>query len=177
MIRYGRVVDTDPSKARVKVFFEEDDFTTDWIQILSQGTKDDKFFRVYDKGEAVTCLMDEHADTGVVLGAHYSEKDGTNSDTSGENVTGVKFKDGTTVKYDRDGHRLDVKMGELEFALDKTKGFTIKAGGQSLKEQLNQLLTQLQAETHPTPLGPTGVPINAPVYAQIQQLINLIFEA
>lgn len=177
MIREGRVTDTDPAKARVKVTFEEDDFTTDWISVLSQGSKDDKFFRIFDKGEVVAVFMDEHSENGYVLGAKYSEKDTTNSDTSGEDVTGVKFKDGTTVKYDRNGHRMDVKMGQLEFSLDKTNGFTIKAGGQSFKQQMNDLLTQLQAETHPTPCGPTGIPINSPAYAAIQSFINLIFEA
>lgn len=177
MIRFGRVTDIDAEKARVKVTFEEDNVKSGWLPVMVQGSKDDKHFHIFDKGEAVTCLMDEHADTGVVMGAHYSAKDTTNSDTSGADVTGVKFKDGTTVKYDRAGHRMEVKMGGLEFNLDKTKGFTIKAGGQSFKVQMVQLLTQLQAETHPTPCGPTGVPINSPAYAAIQSFINMIFEA
>ena len=177
MIRFGRVTDIDAEKARVRVTFEEDNVVSDWLPVMVQGSKDDKYFHIFDKNEAVTCLMDTHADTGVVIGAHYSAKDKTNSGTSGEDVAGVQFKDGTTVKYDRSGHRMEVKMGALEFNLDKTAGFTIKAGGKSFKEQMTQLLTQLQAETHPTPVGPTGIPINSPAYAAIQTFINLIFEA
>ena len=55
-------------------------------------------------------------------------------------------------------------------------GFTIKKGGEDLKTILDDLLTQLQAETHPTSTGPSGPPVNAAQYAAIQNRLPNIFE-
>ena len=41
---------------------------------------------------------------------------------------------------------------------------------------IDQLITQLQAETHPTIWGPTGPPINAGAYAGIQAQLAAIKE-
>lgn len=176
MIRFGVVVKVDADLCRVKVNFEEDEIESDWLPVAVQGSKENKYFHIFDLGEHVVCLMDENAENGVVLSAIYSSKEKPPA-IAGDDVAAVEFKDGTQVIYDRNAHRLDVKMGSTEFAIDKLKGFTIKAGGQSFKQQLNDLFTQLQAETHPTPAGPSSPPINSPVYASIQALLNLIFEA
>lgn len=175
MIRFGVVTKTDPEKCRVRVSFLEDGIESDWLPVMVQGSKDNKWFHIFDQDEHVACLMDENAENGVVVGAIYNPKETT--DGAGQDIARVKFKDGTSVQYNRESGRLEVKVGQTILNLDKAKGFTINAGGQSFKAQMNQLLTQLQAETHPTPVGPTGIPINSPAYAQIQQFINLIFEA
>jgi hypothetical protein len=44
--------------------------------------------------------------------------------------------------------------------------------GQTLVDILTDLLNALQQETHPTPVGPSGPPINSSQYAQIQQRLQ-----
>lgn len=175
MIRFGTVSKIDADMCRVKVNFAEDEIESDWLPVAVQGSSGNKYFHIFDEGEHVACLMDEHAENGVVISAIYSSKDKPSG--GGKDIASVEFKDGTTVTYDRYGHRLKVKMGLSEFVIDKTKGFTIKAGGQSLKAQLNALMSQLQQEIHPTPAGPSSPPSNSPAYAAINELLNLIFEA
>lgn len=47
--------------------------------------------------------------------------------------------------------------------------------GQQLVDRLESLLRTLQNETHPTPAGPSGPPVQAPQYAQIlQQILQTI---
>jgi hypothetical protein len=46
--------------------------------------------------------------------------------------------------------------------------------GQTLFDLLDQLLQALQQETHPTPTGPSGPPINQAQYAQIQSQLQTI---
>lgn len=175
-LRYGIVSDRDADAGLVKVHFDDDDFTTGWLSTVTHGTKDDKFYKLPDIGEQVACLMDKHAETGVVLGSVYSGKDKPPQGVFGEDIAGVKFSDGTTVLYNRDSGRLEIKVGQTVVNIDKTNGITIKKGTNSLKAQLNQLFTQLQAETHPSAMGPTSPPANSPAYAAINSIINLIFE-
>lgn len=46
--------------------------------------------------------------------------------------------------------------------------------GDTLVELLNELCTELQAMTHPTPAGPSGPPVNAPKFAAIASKLKTI---
>ena len=46
--------------------------------------------------------------------------------------------------------------------------------GDTLVELLNELCTELQAMTHPTPAGPSGPPVNAPKFASIAGKLKTI---
>lgn len=46
--------------------------------------------------------------------------------------------------------------------------------GQVLVQVLTNVLTQLAAHNHPHPLGPTGPPVNAPAFTQIQSQLSTI---
>ena len=44
--------------------------------------------------------------------------------------------------------------------------------GQTLLDLMSQMLNAIQQQTHPSPVGPTGPPINSPQFAQIQQKLQ-----
>lgn len=110
MLKFGVVTHVDPATARVRVRFEDQDDTLSyWLPVLKPKTLQDKFYCLPDINEHVACLMDEHFEAGVVLGAIYSDADAppvTNKDK-----THIKFSDGTVIEYDRTTHKLtaDIK--------------------------------------------------------------------
>jgi len=55
-------------------------------------------------------------------------------------------------------------------------GFTIAKSGSGLKKSLNDLLTALQQLTVSTSIGPSGVPINAAKFQEIQQDLSNYME-
>ena len=73
-------------------------------------------------------------------------------------------------------------IDKVLFTLDKTtfkatqSGFTVTRSGSGLKKTLNDLLTALQQLTVPTGVGPSGVPINAASFQQIQQDLSNYME-
>lgn len=113
MLKIGTVTKVDHAKALAKITFAEEQgrdggnkFAV-WLPMLHLHTKDDKYYTMPDKGELVACMMDETWETGVIMGALYSNKNKPPSE-AGEDKSVVKFKDGTVIKYDRAGKKLDV---------------------------------------------------------------------
>lgn len=110
MLRYGKISEVDPSKGYARVTFLDDGIVSDWLQIVVLGALSNKFFHTPDVNEQVACLMDEHSEDGVILGATWND-----GSTPPEGVTadqvGVLFPDGTRIQYDRSSHEytIDVK--------------------------------------------------------------------
>jgi len=115
MIRFGKVVATDPLKARVRVQIDDaDNVVTFWLPVMTTKAQDDKFYHLPDIGELVVCAFyEDNWDTGVVLGAVYNDSDAV--PVANKDKVHIKFKDGTTIEYDRASHKLtaDVK-GSIE---------------------------------------------------------------
>ncbi len=177
MLRYGNICDVDAAKGLVRVEFDDDGITSAWIPVTTHGTSGNKYAYTFDVGEHVACLMDEHAENGVVIGAIYSQ---ANTPTGGnKDKVSVNFSDGASVAYNRATHTLEVKVGGTELKLTQSGGFTVKKGGETLKALLTDILTQLQAETHISsgPGSPTSVPVNAAAYAAISARVALFFES
>lgn len=131
MLRYGTVSEIDTEKALVRVDFEEDGIVSFWLAVLVQKSKDDKYFHSPDVGDVVACMMDAHSENGVILGAIYTAK---NKPTiQGKDKTAVVFKDGTEIEYDRENHKLRLKIkGYITIECDKDvnvkcKNATVKA--------------------------------------------------
>jgi hypothetical protein len=100
------------------------------------------------------------------------DKDGnvTVSDANGDNkifIDRVNGKVQLTAKTEMDLICPDVKLGD-----DQTTDPAV--GGNELKDLLNQLIQAILAQTHPTAVGPSGPPINAAQFQQIQQNLDSI---
>lgn len=158
----------------VRVRFPEDDFVTAPIPVCYPATAGDEYFFLPDENTQVACLMDEHAENGVVIGAIYNSN--VKPSQGSKDKTYVKFKDGTVIVYDRNEHKYTATCEDTVFEWSRD-GFTIKRGDETLKEIISDLIDQILAETHPTPTGPSGTPINATAYTAIKnRLPNLLKE-
>ncbi len=105
LLRLAIVKDQDPTTGRLRVVFGEfDQIVSYWLPVVVPKAQDDKVYWLPDIGEQVVCLMDEHDEAGVVLGAIYSQADSTPVQSTDKFHLG--FKDGTAVEYDRSTHVL-----------------------------------------------------------------------
>lgn len=74
--RRGTVIERDPARGKVKVkLHDEDGDTSFWLHVNQLGTGKNKFYRMPDVDDQVTCLMDWDGEDGVVMGAIWSEGD------------------------------------------------------------------------------------------------------
>jgi len=106
MIRYGIISEIDPAKGVARVKFEEDGIVSDWLRISVPNTAANKDERWYDLNEPVWCIMDEHAETGVIGGSYYHE--GNTPPIGNADKRAVTFSDGTKIIYDRDSGTLTI---------------------------------------------------------------------
>lgn len=128
MLRFGIIDQVDPSKAKVRVRFEEDDIVSDWLPVAQTGSLKNKAYHLPDIGEHVVCLMDKHNEAGAVMGAIYNTQDTPGFDTSDK--VGMKFEDGTEIYYDRGANEYVVNStgkvkvtaaSDVEITCDKLK--------------------------------------------------------
>lgn len=182
--RVGLVVAQNAPAATVRVQFpDRDNIASYWLPVIVPKSQEDKFYWLPDIGEQVVVLMDEHDESGAVVGAIYSAPDpppgGMNPDKFH-----VTFKDGTVVEYDRVQHMLLVSLGTGGSALVATPaGNQVKldtvgnvnvtagnggkvafaqAGGQASDglALVSKLVNAFNAHVHRDPQGgETGVPI------------------
>jgi len=104
-LRLGIVQAQDPTLGRLRVTFDEfDQMLSYWLPVVVPKTQNDKAYWLPDIGEQVVCLMDGHDESGVVIGAIYSQADVTPVQSADKFHLG--FKDGTTIEYDRAAHVL-----------------------------------------------------------------------
>jgi phage baseplate assembly protein V len=173
MIKFGYISEILPDKGMVRVEFKEDGITSGELPVVTHGSKGNQFFHTFDVGEHVACHMDDHCENGVVLGAIYNSKEKPSE--QGKDITAVKFKDGAIARYDRSAKEFTLKIGATQFVVNESGGFRIKKGGETLYAILNDLLTQLVAETHTGNLGfPTTPPLNAPAYSAIMARLQTL---
>lgn len=109
MIRFGIICDIDAAKGLARVDFIEDGIVSDWLPIIVPKGLGDSFSWMLDINEQVACLMDKHAEDGVILGAIYSNANQPNG--GNKDKFRVVFSDDTVIEYDRAAHKLtaDVK--------------------------------------------------------------------
>ena len=113
MLKYGIISDIDESKGLARVHFDDDDIVSDWLPIVVPKAMDDSFSFFPDINEHVACLMDEHAENGVILGSLYSAA--TQPNGASKDKWRVRFKDGTVIEYDRAAHKLTADVqGQVE---------------------------------------------------------------
>ena len=118
MLRYGTVSEKDSGGGKLRVEFGEDGIVSDWLPMVVPAGAKNSFFALPDVGEQVACIMDAHAENGVVLGAIYSAE--VQPKQAGDDITSVQFDDGTKVVYDRAAHTLLVDtVGDITIKTTK----------------------------------------------------------
>ncbi len=136
MLKVGEVVAVDEKNCRVRVKLKDcDDVITWWLPVLVNKTQKDKFYFLPDVGELVLCaFLDSGIEEGFVLGAIYNQKD--LPPVSNKDKFHIKFKDGTSLEYDRKEKVLQIKSsGKLKIVFN-TGEFSIEtcqAEGNTLK--------------------------------------------
>lgn len=108
MLRFGAITEIDVNKCYARVTFMDDDVVSDWLQICVMGAIGNKFFHMFDINEQVACLMDEHSDEGVILGALFNDK--TNPSGGNKDVVRVKFTDDSFIEYNRSSHEYNINI-------------------------------------------------------------------
>lgn len=82
---------------------------------------------------------------------------------------------GTKTELLFSGDTVEIKIGETSFRISE-KGTTLKKGQSGLKKTLDDLLTAIGQITVTTPNGPSGVPMNAAVFAKIKTELSTYLE-
>lgn len=119
-MKIGIVSAIDPAKCAVRVKFpDNDEVLSYWLPVVQPKTLKDRFYFMPDVDEQVVCLLDEHGEAGVVLGAIYSDADPVPVNDPDKFHTA--FQDGTVLEYDRKEHKLfvDVKGDIVALATGK----------------------------------------------------------
>lgn len=119
----GIVVAVDEAGCRVRVEFPDRDdgegtaLVSGWLPVGQKKTLGDLEYWLPDEGTQVACLMDRLCEDGVVLCAIYSDADPP--PVADRNLFYRRFKDGSTIVYDRGAHKLsaDIK-GDIEVTAD-----------------------------------------------------------
>ena len=110
LIRFGKVSEVLPDKCAARVTFEDrDNLVSAELPILQSACMKNQFYSLPDVGDSVVCLMmpnDEQGNGGFVLGSFYHEKN--LPPAQDENISMIKFSDGTTLSYNRQSHLLSV---------------------------------------------------------------------
>lgn len=179
MLRFGKITGIDAAKGLYQVTFDEDKLVSGWIQAIVKNTKDNKEESGYDQDEHVACMMDEHCEWGVIIGAIYDEANPP--EIGNADVWQKKFKDGTFIKYDRSAKELTVDCAGTA-VINASDTITINGGDNdglvkvaALKDKINALenlvngiLNVLKATS--IPLAPSGTYPFATLYTSLNAI-------
>jgi phage baseplate assembly protein V len=103
IVKYGIISDASrPGYA--KVYFEEDDISTDWWPVVRTFSLKDKVSYALNVNEHVACLAAFNLEEGVILGAIHNDVD-TPDPGAGPGKFRKVFEDGTVLEYDKIAHK------------------------------------------------------------------------
>jgi phage baseplate assembly protein V len=118
MLKFGIVSNLDISNGQAKVYFEEDEMESAWLKISVMRSAPDQISFPFDINEHVWCLMDEHAEYGVIGGAIYDDENTPSGSAAG--MLKITFGDNSVIQYNRNSHIL---------SLDIKGDINVKSGG------------------------------------------------
>lgn len=112
IIRIGTVTSVKPEKQTARVVFSDRDETESYdLFVMVKNSKENKDDHMPDIDEEVLCVfLPIGIETGFIVGAYYSNENTPPASTNDKRIT--KYKDGTTVSYDRASHALDINIPE-----------------------------------------------------------------
>ncbi|MGN0902704.1 MAG: phage baseplate assembly protein V, partial [Succinivibrio sp.] len=120
LIRVGEITETLPSKHKVRVSFPDDGDVSHELPVICPNTQDNSDFHMPDVGEDVLCVfLPGGIEDGFVLGSFYAPE--VERPTANQDERKVRFKDGTTVTYNRATHELDVVIEGTHIHADRQK--------------------------------------------------------
>lgn len=109
LIRSGVVSSVNPETCAARVVFEDrDNLVSAELPILQSSCMNNRFYSLPDVGDSVVCLMVPNAQdgTGFIIGSFYNDKNPPPAQA--QDISLIKFSDGTEIKYDRSKHELSV---------------------------------------------------------------------
>ena len=110
LIREGVVTSVIPERCSCRVTFSDrDGLTSAELPILQPAGLKNKFYSLVDVGDSVVCLMmpnDPNGNSGYVIGSRYHDKN--SPPAASQDISMIKFDDGTTISYDRAAHVLSI---------------------------------------------------------------------
>lgn len=128
-VKVGIISSIDRTKATARVHFEDrDDMVSEELSILNLNTQQTKHYWMPSVGEMVICLYAANGpETGFIIGSVYSEADTVDEEfLESDDVDGVKFPDGSFIKYDSINHKYIIDIqGSIE--IRATEDITIKS--------------------------------------------------
>lgn len=107
LIRYGKVSSVEAAKCRARVVYEDrDNLVSAELPILQGFGLKNRSYMLPDVGESVVCLMVPNGQDGqgFVIGSFYHE--GSEPPASNQDVSCIRFEDGTSLSYNRATHEL-----------------------------------------------------------------------
>lgn len=112
IVRIGTVTSIKPDSQTARVVFEDRDNTESYdLFVMVKNSKENKDDHMPDIDEEVLCVfLPIGIETGFIIGSYYSDQNAPPASTGDKRIT--KYKDGTTVSYDRTAHALDIRIPE-----------------------------------------------------------------
>lgn len=116
LIRAGIVSAVNPATAKARVtFLDRDNLVSAELPVLQPCAAGNQFYSLPDVGNSVLCLMLPNADdgSGFILGSLYSDE--KKPPTDNQEVSMIRFGDGTTISYNRKTHELNINcVGDIK---------------------------------------------------------------
>lgn len=155
MIRFGNITEFDAGTMRARAELPEDGIVTDWLPVLTIGSKSDKETRTLYAREQVAIWVDEYAEDGIILGSVYADSNAPPD----LGQAGRMFSDGGSVVWDNG--ELVVTKGTTKITIG-ANGTKIERGAESLADVLADLIAAIKliTVTCAAPGSPSTVPLN-----------------
>ena len=144
LMRVGKVSSIDYEKCTAQVVFEDrHDLVSGDLHILVPLTLKDHSYYMPDIDERVLCIFDPSAPTkGFIAASFYA--DTRLPPIQNKDKRYIKFKDETLLEYDRDIHKLTVKIpataqGDISIEVETESDITVKTNGNICVEALKDI--------------------------------------
>lgn len=128
-IKVGIISSINRENATARVYFEDrSDVVSNELKVLNFNTLQTKHYWMPEVNQTVICLFPSNGDeTGYILAGVYSEVDTVDEEfLTSEDVDGVKFPDGSFIKYDSINNKYIIDIqGSIE--IRATEDITIKS--------------------------------------------------
>ena len=111
IVRFGIVSAVYPARHSCRLTFpDRNDLVSGELPILIPAGAKNSYFALPDVGDECVCVCPSNDDSnvGFVLGSFYHDK--APPPTDNQDVSMIKFEDGSTISYDRAKHELNVKI-------------------------------------------------------------------
>lgn len=128
MLRWGLISEMDTTKGFCRVKFLDDDIVSPPLQIVYASTQGTKFIMPLEINTCVACLMDQHGDNGVVIGAVYQDEDKPDEGAT-ENAMRIVFADGAILEYDFNAKKFTFDGADSEILVTCKKAEVTASSG------------------------------------------------